>query len=279
MIIERYRHPVLFYSLSIIIPWILWFIAAYFSHIEPGNQFHVMMVSILGIIGLVSPMVIAFILMFSDSVLRKDLINRIFKFNTIKPLYFFLTCFLMVTSILLAQAISLLFGYSASQFSFSKDFSFTAGIFPAWFLLLIAPILEELAWHSYGTDCLRRRFRLFTTSMIFAIFWALWHLPLSFINDYYQSNVAETGILYSINFAVSLIPFVILMNWLYFKTNRNIVVTIVFHITAGFFNEIFSTHPMSKVIQTILLIIISIIIVVKERNLFFKLEYNEDSVS
>src|SRR5699024_11589067 len=78
-----------------------------------------------------------------------------------------------LASILLAQAISLLFGYSITQFSFSEDFSFTGGVFSAWFLLLIAPILEELAWHSYGTDSLRRRFTLFTTSMIFAVFWAL----------------------------------------------------------------------------------------------------------
>src|SRR5699024_9210005 len=94
--------------------------------------------------------------------------------------------------------------------------------------------LEELAWHSYGTDSLRRRFTLFTTSMIFAVFWAFWHFPLSFIKDYYQSNVAASGVLYSLNFIVSLIPFVILMNWLYFKTGRSIMVVIIFHITGAF---------------------------------------------
>ena len=39
------------------------------------------------------------------------------------------------------------------------------------------------------------------------------------------------------------------MNWLYYKTNRNILVTVIFHITAVYFNEIFSTHPNSKCIQ------------------------------
>lgn len=226
-------------QLSIGIPWILWFIAAYLSHIIPRN----------------------------------DLLNRFFNFNNIKPFYIIVTCFLMVTSILFAQTISLLFGHSTSQFALSGKFTFTAGIFPAWFLLFIAPVLEELAWHSYGTDCLRKRFNLFTVSMIFAVFWALWHFPLSFIKDYYQSNLVETGMIYSINFAVSLIPFVLLMNWLYYKTGRNIFVVIVFHITAGFFNEIFSTLPDSKVIQTVILLILSIVIVIKDRNFFFKLEY------
>lgn len=63
------------------------------------------------------------------------------------------------------------------------------------------------------------------------------------------------------------------MNWLYYKTGRNILVAIVFHITAGFFNEIFMTHPDSKIIQTILLIVSTIFIVIKERDFFFKREY------
>ena len=54
-----------------------------------------------------------------------------------------------------------------------------------------------------------------------------------------------------------------------YKTNRNILVAIIFHITAGYFNEIFATHPDSKCIQTVLLLIVSVIIVVKERRLFF----------
>ncbi|MFC2327072.1 MAG: CPBP family intramembrane glutamate endopeptidase, partial [Prevotella histicola] len=58
-------------------------------------------------------------------------------------------------------------------------------------------------------------------------------------------------------------------NWLYYKTNRNILVAITFHITAGYFNEIFSTHPDSKCIQTVLLLIASVIIVIKDRRLFF----------
>ncbi len=66
------------------------------------------------------------------------------------------------------------------------------------------------------------------------------------------------------------IPYVFLMNWLYYKTNRNIMVPIVFHISAGFFNEIFMTHPDSKIIQTLLLLILTVFIVFKERDFFFK---------
>lgn len=275
MTLEKYRHPILFYILSTLIPWVMWFIAAYFSHIEPTTQQNIIAMSIFGVVGLASPTIVAFTMMISDQDLKKDLFSRLFTIKRAKPFYLVLTFFLMLFSILLAQAISLIFGYSASQFALRGGFSFSAGIFPVWFVLFIAPLLEELAWHSYGTDCLRRRFNLFTTSMIFAVFWALWHLPLSFIKNYYQSNLVETGILYSINFAVSLIPYVLIMNWLYYKTGRNILVAIIFHITAGFFNEIFATHPDSKVIQTVLLLMLSAIIIWEEKDFFFKLKYNE----
>ncbi len=275
MTLEKYRHPFLFYGLSTVIPWVFWFIAAYLSHETTGNDFYSTAGGVLGVIGLISPMIIAFAMMLPDADLRRDLYSRAFKLNRVKPVYIFLTCFLMLGSIILAQGISLIFGYSTSQFAFAENYSFTYALFPAWFLLFLAPLLEELAWHSYGTDSLRARFSLFTTSIMFGIFWALWHFPLSFIKDYYHSNLVETGLIYTLNFYFSLVPFVLLMNWLYYKTGRNILVAIVFHITAGFFNEIFATDPMSKVIQTLILIALSVFLVIKDRDLFFNRDYTE----
>ncbi|UCH80974.1 MAG: CPBP family intramembrane metalloprotease [Nitrospiraceae bacterium] len=269
MNISSYRHPVLFYFLSTAISWLFWFIAAYLSHITPSNSALVNTVGVLGLLGLTSPMVIAYIMMRSDPELRHDLFNRIFSFKSVPTKYALMTLFLMFGSILLAQAISLLFGYSVDQFALAGSTSFTYGLFPAWFLLFLAPLFEELAWHSYGTDCLRARFSLFTTSVLFGIIWVLWHLPLGFIKGYYHSNVVETGWVYSLNFAISLFPFVIIMNWLYYKTGRNILIAIVFHITAGLFNEMFATHPDSKVIQTVLLLGLSVYLLVIDRQFFF----------
>jgi membrane protease YdiL (CAAX protease family) len=162
------------------------------------------------------------------------------------------------------------FGYSPDQFTITGSYTFTSGVFPVWFLLIMAPVIEELAWHSYGTDCLRARFSLFTTSIIFAFFWGIWHIPLGTINGYYQSQLAEAGWIHATNFLVSIFPFVIIMNWLYYKTNRNMLVPVVFHITAGYFNEIFATHPDSKVIQTGLLIIFAVVIMILEKDFFFR---------
>jgi len=275
MNIQKYRHPVLFYGLATAIPWVLWFTAAILSHQTPVQPWHGTVGGILMVLGLFSPMVIAFYFMLSDPELKHDLFHRVFRFTAAKPVYLVITLLLMPGSILMAQAISLFFGYSTSQFAFADSLSFTYSLFPAWFMLLLAPLIEEMAWHSYGTDTLRARFSLFTTSVLFGLFWALWHFPLSFIKDYYHSNLVETGWLYSMNFYFSLVPFVLIMNWLYYKTGRNIVVAIVFHITAGVFNEIFATHPFSKLIQTVLLIGLAMFLLIRDRDFFFRKDYGE----
>jgi hypothetical protein len=122
---------------------------------------------------------------------------------------------------------------------------------------------------------------LFTASLIFGLYWGIWHAPLASINHYYHSNLVKSGLIYTLNFFISIIPFVLIMNWLYYKTDRNILIAVIFHITAGYFNEIFQTHPMSKVIQTGLLLILSIWLVLKEKDFFFKKlpEINNSNVS
>jgi len=271
-IITKYRRPALFYGLSTLVPWTFWFVAGYISHLTPYTDRDLEIASALGFIGLLAPMGVAWGLISKDAELKADIAHRLFSFRPIRPIFIILACFLMLGSILLAQTISLLFGYSANQFAITGHFTFSSGVFPVWLMLVIAPILEELAWHSYGTDCLRNRLNLFNTSMVFGAFWGLWHVPLSTIRGYYQSNLVETGWIYGVNFLVSIFPYVILMNWLYYKSGRNITLAAVFHVTAGYFNEIFATHPDSKIIQTALLILIAAAVILKERGFFFMRE-------
>lgn len=268
--IKKYKSPLGYYVLSTAIPWSLWFLAGYTSRLEPYSYQLEWMTGILSFAGLVGPLLVSLLYIMPNQELRNDFLGRLFNFRFMEAQYILVAFFLMLMSILSAQTISLLFGYSAEQFQLRGAFTFTSALFPVWFILIAAPTLEELAWHSYGTDCLRSRFNLFTASVIFAIFWGFWHMPLASIQGYYHSNLLESGPIYSVNFLVSLVPFVLIMNWLYYKTNRNILLPIVFHVTAGFFNEIFATHPMSKVIQTGLLLIVSVYLLIHDREFFFK---------
>jgi membrane protease YdiL (CAAX protease family) len=273
--IKEYKHPLLFYFLASLIPWVFWFFAGYVSHL-PGTQPHYdKLIAILSFLGLCAPMIIAYTLMARNPALRKEILGRLFTLKGLSPQYVLFALFFMLFSILAAQAVSVLLGYSSSQFQITGQFTFSSAVFPVWLLLIVAPLIEELGWHSYGTDCLRNRFNLLKTCLIFGLFWGIWHIPLSSINNYYHSNVVEIGWIHGVNFLVSIFPFVIIMNWLYYKTGRNILITIIFHITAGYFNEIFATHPDSKVIQTALLTVFSIILIMREKELFFNTKHIE----
>lgn len=269
-----YKKARLFFGLSAVIPWSFWFFAGYIGNLETESTALGNLASIIAFLGLLSPIMITIFLAKNDKQVVRDLSRRIFNLKGVGSTYIVLTFVLMPISILLAQAVSLLFGYSITQFYLAESFSFTSGIFPVWFMLIIAPLLEELAWHSYGTDALRARFNLFTTSLLFALYWGIWHLPLSSIKDYCHSNLVEQGWIYSVNFLVSLFPFVLIMNWLYYKADRNIILPIIFHISAGYFNEVFATHPMSKVIQTVLLLLLSVYIILNDKEFFFNLKNN-----
>ncbi len=266
--IKRYRYPFRFYFLSAVLAWLFWLAAAWFSH-HPEISYSRLLVSTAGLVGLSMPLLVAYYYIAKDRSVRADVTRRFFNFSPTINRYVVIAVVLMPASILLAMAISLLLGYDVRQFVITGHATFTSGVFPVWFMLISAPILEELAWHTYGTDCLRQKYSLFTTSCIFAIYWALWHVPLALIQGYYHSNLVNQGMVHSINFLVSIFPFALLMNWLYYKTDRNVLVAVVFHLNANVFNEIFATHPDSKVIQTALLTALVIYLLYKDRKYFF----------
>ena len=268
-IVKRYRRPWLFFGISLVVPWAFWFVAGAVSYQDWSGGKQVIAASLLALLGLLAPLATALALTAGQPDLRRDVARRLFTLRGVTPFYAAVAAFLMLASILAAQAVSVLFGYSTDQFRLAGHFSFTSGVLPVWFLLVAAPVIEELAWHAYGTDALRSRFSLFSTCMMFSAYWAIWHMPLASIKDYYHSHLVQGGLLYTANFLISVFPFVILMNCLYYKTHRNILIACVFHVTAGYFNEIFATHPDSKVIQTGLLVLLSAFVVLRERRFFF----------
>src|SRR5699024_12499521 len=84
---------------------------------------------------------------------------------------------LLPASFLLAQAISLIFGYDIDQFQLRDGYTYSAGLMPVWVTLAGAAVIAELAWHSYGTDTLIRRMTVCTASMLSTVVWSLWLVP------------------------------------------------------------------------------------------------------
>ena len=114
-IVIKYRHTVLFYLLATLIPWIFWFAASYVSHHVVYSE-STWTAPLLGLAGLCFPMILTIMLVSRHQDLRKDFLGRFLNLSFDKWKYYLTACLLMPASILCAMAISLLFGYSPSQF-------------------------------------------------------------------------------------------------------------------------------------------------------------------
>ncbi len=260
--------PWCFFGISLLVPWMLWFLAAYISHLADAENY-IWVQTALSLAGLFAPALLAALMLRHHPALWADARQRLCCLDNFPRRYLFFALFLPVATLLAAQCLSICFGHDWSQFHISGHPSFTSALLSPWLMLILAPIVEELAWHSYGTDALTARMSLFTASLLFTVYWVLWHLPLAFIKGYYHSELVHQGSLYAVNFVVSMVAFVILMNWVYVKSRRSIAVTVFFHLGANLGNEVFATHPDSKVIQTVLLLLLSIWIVYRDKALFF----------
>ncbi len=260
-------NPTAFFGITFLITWSSWFLSAYFSYQEAmGNVQALFMIP-----GLFAPLTAAMIMIYraKSPELWREYRDRLLNFNRLRPAMVPIMLFLMPAAILASIAVSLLFGKSADQFAIVRQFGFSAGPVPVLLLLIFVPALEEMGWRGYGVDSLRSRFNLFNTSLLFGLLWALWHLPMFFINHYYHNELLSNWV-YTANFWVSIFPTAIIINWLYYRNNRSVIACFLFHLTVDLACEMFQVEQFTKCISTVILILIAAWIVIAERKLFFE---------
>jgi membrane protease YdiL (CAAX protease family) len=268
MLTSSVYHPVLFYLITMFAALAFCPIAIYLSNQSGLEKFQLPLL----LLGLSVPCITALAMIYasSDAILVADFWKRLLLFKINAPCLLFILL-LMPCVICLATWISLFFGYSAEQFSMTKEMSAMKGwaILGIAIPLLLAPLIEELGWRGYGVDSLRAYFNLFKASMLFGFLWALWHLPTFFVKGYYQNELWNLGIVYVINFFVSVFVIAILMNWIYYKTDRSIPAIVLFHAVLNFSSMILRTQQFTKCIATTLLCVIAIIVIAYDRDYFF----------
>ncbi len=259
--------PFRFFLITFLGTWIPGFIAAYFSYQTGMEGFQLLLM----FAGLLAPCVTALSMIYHshNKELKNDFWDRL-RLSAIRLKLLPVILLLMPAAVFLATAISLLFGKSTDQFALSKEFKIMNGhAMLSVLILFLAPILEELGWRGYGVDSLRANFNLFSTSLLFACLWALWHVPLFFIHGYYQHELWNASIMYVFNFFVSVLPVTVLMNWIYYKNNRSILAAILFHFMLNLFSVLIQTEQFTKCIITVLLLVVSAIIIATNKKFFF----------
>ena len=258
----RYR-PVLFFFLAYLFTWIFW-IPAIFTSENLGAG--------LMLIGLIAPAVVStvFILVSGSSALKQDLKNKIIGFYKVRWKNVFLAILVFAGVIAGSILLSLAFGQSLDQFSFTEDFSFTSvGIGSALLTVALASVIEEIGWKGYCEDSIGNYMNWFWESMIFGALWSLWHLPLIFIKGTYQAGLMVNP-LYVVNFFISGIPLGFVITWVYLVSDRSILACMVFHLFVNFMQEKIAMTQETKCVETIVVTIAAAIIVLVNKDMFFE---------
>ena len=261
----KYR-PVLFFICAYFFTWIFW-IPAIFVPETAGT--------VLMLVGLIAPAVVSttFVLVFGNAELKKDLKDKIIGFYKVKWVNVFWAVVVFALIVFFSILLSLLFGQSLKQFSFTEDFSFTGvGIGTAFVTITVASIIEEVGWKGYCEDSIGQYMNWFWESLLFGVLWSLWHLPLIFIEGTYQAGLMVNP-LYVINFFVSGIPLGYIITWVYLVSDRSILACMIFHLFVNFMQEKIAMTPETKCVETIVVIIATVIIVMCNKKMFFETDH------
>ena len=261
---EKYKYrPVLFFLMAYLFTWIFW-VPAIFVNENLG--------SVLMVLGLFAPPVVStvFVLASGSDVLKRDLKNKLIGFYKVKWGNVAISIVVFAVIIVCSILLSLAFGQSLDQFSFTDDFSFTGvGIGSALVTITLASIIEEVGWKGYCEDSIGEYMNWFWESMVFGALWSFWHFPLIFIKGTYQAGLMVNP-LYVINFFISGIPLGFIITWVYLASDRSILACMIFHLFVNFMQEKIAMTPETKCVETIVVTVAAAIIVIREKDMFFE---------
>lgn len=258
----KYR-PVLFFALAYLFTWIFWVPAIFVK----GNTGALLMM-----IGLLSPAVVStlFVVFSGSDLLKKDLKVKLVGLYKVKWSNVLLAILQFAGIVAASILLSLLFGQSLNQFSFTEDFSFTGvGIGTAFVTITLAAILEEVGWKGYCEDSIGAYMNWFWESLIFGVIWSLWHLPLIFIEGTYHAGLMVNP-LFVVNFFVSAVPMGFIITWVYLVSDRSILACIIYHFVVNFLQEKIAMTPETKCVETIVVTVVAAILVITNKDMFFE---------
>jgi len=265
---EKYIYrPVRFYLITFACTWFWWILAIIFSK---GAGLYLGM-----LLGLISPAVVAIVTVLTskNKALINDFKKKLVGFYRIKPKYIVAAVLIFAIIVVSSIGTSVLLGGSIEQFSFTEDFSFSIGGSSALLTILLASCIEEFGWRGYGEDAVGAYHSWFKESIIFGCIWSLWHVPLFWVSGTYQYGLREMGLVYVLNFLISVIPLNFLQTWVYVKNKRSMLATIIFHLFINIMQEKINMSPETKCIQTFFVAIAAVIIVVTNKEIFFETKH------
>lgn len=90
-------------------------------------------------------------------------------------------------------------------------------------LLIGGPLGEEFGWRGFALPRLQEKLGFWGSSVALGVIWALWHLPLFWLDDAPQNQIPF------VLFFLMTIPLSVLFAWLFNKTGGSVLLAMLFH--------------------------------------------------
>jgi membrane protease YdiL (CAAX protease family) len=95
-------------------------------------------------------------------------------------------------------------------------------------MVLGGPLFEEIGWRGFALPRMERLQGPILASVILGVMWALWHLP-QFLVPTWAATSGGGGILGITFFTLTVIPFMIVITWVFNNTRASVLVAILVH--------------------------------------------------
>ena len=105
------------------------------------------------------------------------------------------------------------------------------------YMMITVALGEEVGWRGYALPALQARYSALIASLILGVMWALWHLPVFFNPDTLYSNL-PFGL-----WLAYLIPFAVLITWLFNSAGGSVLMAIFFHAVMNASGDLWKTIP------------------------------------
>jgi membrane protease YdiL (CAAX protease family) len=221
------KHIWIFFALTYGLSWLLWIPAALSG--EDVNATAWLIPYVLGGFG---PSVAGVIMVYRsrEKEVRRDFWKRIIDFRRISVGWYLFI--LLVFPVLFAISLFLnsLFGNPLPSLDRLGQIGTSPLILVGMVVagILTGPLSEELGWRGFALGRLQTRHSPLVSSLILALFWWGWHLPLFFMNGTTQHTWGFGTPSFWL-FSIGIVPLSILLTWVYNHNGQSTLAAILLH--------------------------------------------------
>jgi membrane protease YdiL (CAAX protease family) len=145
------------------------------------------------------------------------------------------------------------------------EFAMFGGVPSRWGALGVALILlvvngfgEETGWRGYALPRLQQRFRPLTATLVVALCWAAWHLPMFFVVDTFRAFTPPLVV----GWFIGIFSGSVVLSWLYNRSGSSILLVAVWHTTYNLISGTDAATGLLAALSTTLVIVLACVLVV-----------------